>query len=293
VNRILVLGASGQLATHLRELLPEASYWGRAVFDLSKGNNLVERIRSYDPDFIVNAAGYTAVDQAESEPDAAWRLNAETPAMAARAAALLHVPFVHVSTDYVFDGAKNGAYAVHDTPHPINVYGKSKLAGELAVQMFAPRSWILRTSWVFSEFGSNFVKTILRLAKTRAELRVVSDQTGCPTYAGDLAKLIEQMIRHPDASQALPFGTYHAVGGPATTWCEFATNVIEHARRQGLLSSAPHVLAVKAAEYPTKALRPLNSLLAPSPTLQSAFSVHIDWTRALSHVVGRLSRLDT
>ena len=194
---VLVLGFSGQLATHLRELLPDADYWGKDTLDLRQPTKARAAIEAHQPSLIVNAAAYTAVDKAESERDAAWGLNAEAPAMLARAAAALDVPLIHISTDYVFDGTKEGEYEVGDACNPISTYGESKLAGELAVRSLCPRSWILRTSWVFSEFGLNFVKTILRLARERDELRVVSDQVGRPTYAGDLAALVVRMAAAP------------------------------------------------------------------------------------------------
>jgi dTDP-4-dehydrorhamnose reductase len=282
---ILVLGASGQVASHLRGLLRDAVYWGRQTFDLAGPSPLTVAIRELGPSVIVNAAAHTAVDQAESEADLAWRLNAEVPAAAARAAAALDIPFVQISTDYVFDGQKAGSYEVGDAVAPLNVYGATKLAGELATRTLCPKHWILRTSWVFSEHGTNFVKTILRLARTEPTLRVVADQHGRPTYAGDLARLIARLVAHDDdGAPALPYGTLHAVGGPATTWFGFAEAIVAEGSAQGLIDRRPEMVPITTAEYPLPARRPANSVLEPSADLAGA----LDWVAGLRTVVARL-----
>lgn len=285
--RVLVLGAAGQLASHLREHFPEADYWGRERFDLRNPAGLPAAIEQLRPSCIVNAAAYTAVDKAETERDVAWSLNAEAPAAAARAAAALDIPLVQVSTDYVFDGTKSGEYSVGDACNPLNAYGKSKLGGELAVQLLAPQSWVLRTSWVFSEHGANFVKTMLRLAATKPELRVVADQVGRPTYAGDLAHLIARIVRRQAVGDGLPYGTYHAVGGAAVSWHEFAQAILETAVSRRLLARLPLVTAITTSQYPTPARRPRNSVLAPSPELEALLEVELDWARGLERVVER------
>jgi dTDP-4-dehydrorhamnose reductase len=285
---ILVLGASGQLASHLRELLPDADFWGRNRLDLRDAAAVEPAIQSLSPSCIVNAAAYTAVDRAEAERDTAFAVNAEAPAAMARAAALLSVPLVHISTDYVFDGTKSGEYAVDDPCNPISVYGESKLAGELAVRQWSPRSWVLRTSWVFSEHGANFVKTILRLAGEREELRIVADQFGRPTYAGDLARLVVEMAQSASADARLPYGTYHAVGGPAVSWHEFAQAILDSAARQGRLLRIPRVIAIPTSAFPTPAKRPANSVLTPSPELRAGFDVTFDWGVGLDRAIERL-----
>lgn len=288
--KILVLGASGQLAMHLKELLPEAAYWGRGEFDLKNPAGLSTAIERFEPSFIINAAAYSAVDKAEVERDIAWSVNAEAPAMAARAAAALDVPLLQVSTDYVFDGTKNGEYSVGDACNPISVYGQSKLAGELAVRELARKCWVLRTSWVFSEHGSNFVKTIIRLAASKKELRVVADQVGRPTYAGDLAELVARMVTQGRVTaELLPYGTYHAVGGAVTSWHEFAQAIVRTAVREKRLTNTPPITAISTAEYPTAARRPANSALAPSVELRSAFGVDFDWARGLERAVQRMA----
>jgi dTDP-4-dehydrorhamnose reductase len=285
---ILVLGFSGQLATELRDLLPNADYWGKDKLDLTQPTNARAAIEERRPSVIVNAAAYTAVDKAESDRDAAWRLNSEAPAMLARAAATLDVPLVHISTDYVFDGTKDGEYEVGDRCNPINTYGVTKLAGELAVRSLCPRSWILRTSWVFSGVGSNFVRTILRLAGEREELRVVADQRGRPTYAGDLARLIALMVK-PDAGAArLPYGVYHAVGGGVTSWHGFAEAIVGAAVSQKRLARAPRIIPITTSEYPTPARRPHNSALLPSGELSSIFKPDFDWIRGLDLALRRI-----
>jgi dTDP-4-dehydrorhamnose reductase len=253
---------------------------------LAQPAGLVERICELRPSFIVNAAGYTNVDQAEIERDTAWRVNAEAPGELARAAALLDVPLLHLSTDYVFDGMKNGEYTPSDACRPVNVYGESKLEGELAVRRLAPRSWILRTSWVFSEHGTNFVKTIVRRAVDQQELRVVDDQFGRPTYAGDLARLVARIAE--DSAARLPYGTYHAVGGAVTSWHAFAVAIVTAARDGGRLAHPPRVSAISTAEYPTRARRPRNSALQPSAELLAHYGVELDWVRGLRSAIEHL-----
>jgi dTDP-4-dehydrorhamnose reductase len=287
---VLVLGASGQLATHLRELLPGAAYWGRSKLDLAQPANVRAAVEAARPSVIINAAAYTAVDKAETERDAAWAVNADAPAMVARAAAALGVPLVHISTDYVFDGTKEGEYEVADPCRPLSVYGASKLGGELAVRALSPAHWILRTSWVFSEFGANFVKTMLRLAGERDELRVVADQFGRPTYAGDLARLVARLVDR-GAEARLPFGTYHAVGGAPTSWHGFAEAIVAAGVRHKLLARAPRVTAIGTADYPTPAGRPGNSVLKPSGEGGVVLGVELDWLHGLDVAVRRLAKL--
>jgi dTDP-4-dehydrorhamnose reductase len=282
---VLVLGSSGQVATHLRALLPDATYCGRDSLDLGEPSLVAAAIEAMRPSAIVNAAGYTAVDKAEGEPALAWRVNAASVAAAALAATALDVPFVHVSTDYVFDGRKTSEYVEDDGTHPLGVYGATKLAGELATRALCKKSWILRTSWVFSEHGANFVKTMLRLAATRDELKVVADQRGRPTYACDLAAVIAALVRRPDR---LPFGTYNAVGGPVVSWHEFAEIIVGEAFERGLIAKRVPVRAISTAEYPTPARRPANSALRPNGELGRALGVAMDWRKGLTVALAAL-----
>jgi len=280
---IVVVGSTGQLARHLKDRLPTAVFLSRADADLADASALTGAVRAADPSVIINAAAHTAVDRAESEAELAWRINAEAPAALARLARERDIPLVHVSTDYVFDGSKQGEYVETDPVGPRSVYGATKLGGELALSAIHPRHWILRTSWVFSEFGTNFVKTMVRLAKERDELRVVADQRGRPTYAGDLADAIAALLREPSA---VPFGILHATGGPAVSWHEFATDIIGRACKRGLISKLPVIHAIPAAAYPTPAKRPLNSVLSPSAAL--ARIARFDWSAGLDRTLGNL-----
>jgi dTDP-4-dehydrorhamnose reductase len=285
---VVVLGESGQLATHIRELLPGATFLGRRTLDLAQIGVIGNVIAALRPTIIVNAAGYTAVDKAESERDLAWRINTDAVATVARVATALDVPLVHVSTDYVFDGRKSSEYDVTDALNPISVYGTTKAAAELAVRTLCPRAWILRVSWVFSEHGANFVKTVLRLAATRESLRIVGDQRGRPTYAGDLASSIAALLRTHETAQALPYGTYHAVGGPITTWHAFADVIVRRAHDNGLLSQRTPIEAITTAEYPTPARRPANSALKPSDELLRSFGISFDWQVSLDRALAAL-----
>jgi len=290
-SKVLVIGRTGQLAQHLQLLLPAATYWDRTRADLAQPEKLQAQIEAFAPTAIVNAAAHTAVDKAESERDLAWRVNAEAPAAMARAAASGNVPLVQVSTDYVFDGSGERAYRESDAVSPQNVYGVTKLGGELAVRALAPRHWILRTSWVFSEYGHNFVKTMVRLGKDRPELKVVSDQRGRPTYAGDLARLIVALLTNPGSVAP---GTYHA-GGPhrdgnaPVSWCEFAGAILSKAQARGLIAKQPALTGIPTSQYPTPARRPANSVLEPNVALHSGTAVEFDWQRGLDRVLEFLS----
>jgi dTDP-4-dehydrorhamnose reductase len=280
---VFVLGSSGQLAQHLRELLPAAVFWNRAEADLSAPEALERKVLQAQPTFLINAAAYTAVDRAESEPNLAWRVNADAPAALARASAELDIPLVQVSTDYVFDGRSDRGYLESDCVGPLGAYGASKLGGELAVRTIHRKHWILRTSWVFSHHGANFVKTMLRLAKDRDELKVVADQRGRPTHAGDLAAAIAALVRDPAGAA---FGTHHATGGRIVSWHEFATEIISRAHQIGLIAKTPAIRPIPTSEYPTPARRPLNSVLTPSPEL--ARLARFDWEPALDQTLAKL-----
>ena len=280
---VLVVGATGQLAQHLRELLPDAQFWSRSEADLAAPAELERKVLVARPTFIINAAAYTAVDRAESEPELAWRVNADAPAALARACATLDAPLVQVSTDYVFSGDRDRPYTEQDPVAPLGIYGATKLGGELAVRTIHRQHWILRTSWVFSEFGANFVKTMLRLAKERHELKVVADQYGRPTYAGHLAELIVNLSR---TRQTVPFGTYHATDGAAVSWHGFATRIITRAHQLGMIATQPVIHPIPSSSYPTPAKRPLHSVLTPSPALQQI--VRFDWESGLERTLSQL-----
>jgi dTDP-4-dehydrorhamnose reductase len=262
-HRVLVIGRTGQLARELaRTEWPQGwtmDFVDRTRIDLSKPDQAAETVAAISPTIVINAAAYTAVDKAEIEPDLAFAINGEAPAATAAACARLKIPFVTVSTDYVFDGTKVGAYVEEDPVSPLGVYGRSKEQGERLVR--AAHDWhlILRTSWVFSAFGTNFVRTMLRLTETHDHLRIVADQRGRPTSAADLARATvdaaAKLAADPDCA-----GTYHVANAGAMSWHGFAVAIFaEVARRGGRVPKT--IEPVTTAEYPTPARRPANSEL--------------------------------
>lgn len=257
---ILVFGGGGQLG---RELARLAAAQGvpftaldRSAVDIGEADAVARAIDAVEPSLVVNAAAYTKVDQAETEIAAAERTNAVAPGTLGAVCAAAGIPLVHISTDYVFDGQKDGPYHEDDPIAPLGVYGRTKAAGEESVRQAIAEHVILRTAWVYGEFGHNFLKTIVRLAQTRDELRIVADQQGCPTSTGDLATAILRVARHV-ADGATPWGTYHFTGAGITSWHGFAQRIV--ARQSALTGRNPPVVAIGTADYPTPARRPANS----------------------------------
>ena len=263
--RILVIGARGQVGWELTQRAPllghEVLAWDVAELDITDAAAVDRALAVSGAEVVINAAAYTAVDKAEQEPALAFAVNRDGPAHLAAACARLQIPLLHISTDYVYDGAKVEPYVEDDPTRPLGVYGASKLAGDEAVRQLLPRHLILRVSWVFGVHGHNFAKTILRLARERKELRVVADQYGCPTFAGDIADtLLELAGRIAEIDTRNAWGVYHYCGQPATTWHGFASAIVEMARaRESLPVRA--VTAITTAEYPLPAARPINSVL--------------------------------
>jgi len=256
-------------------------FLGRDLADLSELATCAAAIQARRPQAVINAAAYTAVGRAEEDEDTARRVNAEAPGAMAEACAALGIPFVHISTDYVFDGAGEAPFAPGDATGPLGAYGRTKLAGEDVVRDAGGVYAILRTSWVFSAHGGNFVKTMLRLGETRDALNVVDDQIGGPTPAGDIAAacltIAEALKADPGKS-----GTYHFSGAPDVSWAGFAREIFAQAGRDVTVTGIP------TAEYPTPAPRPLNSRLDCSAT-QAAFGIaRPDWKSGLSHVLATL-----
>ena len=249
---ILVFGRSGQLAQELRRQA-DVTALGRGQADLSQPGAAEAAIRAHAPRAVINAAAYTAVDQAEEDEAAALRLNAHAPGEMARACTDLGIPFLHVSTDYVFDGAGHSPWRETDPVAPLGAYGRTKLAGEEAVRAAGGNHVILRTSWVFSAHGANFVKTMLRLSDTRDALTVVADQIGGPTPAADIAGTLLSMAGQMEAGHV--GGTYHYGGQPAVSWADFARAIFAQAGRTVEVTDIP------SRDYPTPAARPLNSRL--------------------------------
>lgn len=251
--RVLLIGAYGQLGRCLLDRVP--AEWillacGSAELDITDRPAVERVVKKFRPDVIINAAAYTAVDKAETDRIRAMKVNAIGPENLAIAAHQQGARLIHLSTDYVFDGSKKTPYTESDLPCPINFYGLSKWEGEKRVFSVLPDAVVIRTSWVFSEYGANFVKTMLRLAETRSEISVVNDQFGCPTYAGDLAQAIITL-----ASRAEAAGVYHYCGDVAVSWCEFAQAIFVAAQRDVL------VKGIGSAQYPMAAARPANSVL--------------------------------
>ncbi|UXY15544.1 dTDP-4-dehydrorhamnose reductase [Chitiniphilus purpureus] len=288
---ILVTGARGQVGFELQRslaMLGKVMAVGREDCDLADADvidALLERVR---PDIIVNPAAYTAVDKAQSEPALAQAINATAPALlgawAARHGALL----VHYSTDYVFDGAKDGCYTEDDTPNPQSVYGQTKLAGEEAIRGSGCRHLILRTSWVFGAHGGNFLKTVLRLARERDHLSIVADQHGAPTPASLIADVTAQILRqYALIPQGFPFGTYHLVAEGDTTWHGYAQAVLEAAIDRGWQFKLPgHAITpIPTSAYPLPAPRPANSRLS-THKLQAAFNLTLPhWRDGVAQVL--------
>ncbi|MER8749861.1 dTDP-4-dehydrorhamnose reductase [Mesorhizobium sp. M1050] len=290
--RVVVTGREGQVAASLleagrRRAGVEVVAIGRPELDLARPEMVIEAIAAAKPDIVVSAAAYTAVDQAEDEPDLSFAVNAVGAGKVAEAARRLGVPIIHLSTDYVFDGSKDSAYVETDATAPASVYGASKLAGEQAVASANPRHLILRTAWVYSPFGKNFVKTMLRLAADRDEIAVVADQWGNPTSALDIADAILHAAAqlHDDKSVSAP-GIYHLAGTGEANWSGFARHILDTSRVSG--GPWARVRDIATMDYPTKARRPANSRLS-SAKFASAYGWDApDWRKSTETVVRRL-----
>jgi dTDP-4-dehydrorhamnose reductase len=290
--RIVVTGREGQVARSLLERGPvfghEIVPLGRPLLDLSgEPASIVAALESVRPHAIVSAAAYTAVDKAESEPEIAFAVNADGPAAVAQAASSLGVPLIHLSTDYVFDGSKASPYAEDDPPAPASVYGASKLAGEQAILSAHANSAVLRTAWVYSPFGANFVKTMLRLAGDRDEVRVVADQVGNPTSALDIADAVLAVAANLLSSdEPAQRGLFHMAGTGEGSWADFAEEIFAASAAAG--GPSAHVTRIGTADYPTAARRPANSRLSCSK-LDRAHGVRLpDWRSSTGEVVARL-----
>ncbi len=283
--RILIAGKNGQIGWELQRTLGalgEVTALGRAEMDLAKADAVRARIREIKPDIIVNAAAYTAVDKAESEPDLAMAVNGVAPGIMADEAKRLGALLVHYSTDYVFDGTKSSPYTEEDVTNPLNLYGKTKLAGERAISASGADYLILRTSWVYSARGKNFLLTILRLATERPELKVVSDQWGAPTWARDIATTTARIL---DGSKEK--GLFHLSASGATSWFGFASEI---------LRISGHTLPIRpipSAEYPSPAARPANSVL-DNTKFRTSFGLELPtWQSSLKHCLAEYSHPHT
>lgn len=279
--RVLIFGRSGQVSRELARLTwpaqVEVVQLERDACDFSRPSTIAAAIEPIAPDYVINAAAYTAVDRAESEPELAMTVNGEAPGEIARVCGRIDAALVHISTDYVFDGRKTGAYSERDPVCPISTYGRTKEAGEAGIRSELARHMIVRTSWVFAGHGANFVKTMLRLGAERPELRVVSDQHGAPTSARDIAAALKELILARAEGRG-DWGTFHFTSREPTTWYGFARAIIEEAG----LASPPKISPITTAEYPTPAVRPANSVLDCSRIQQEFAISQPSWRDALS-----------
>ena len=296
---LLVTGANGQLGQCLADQLKAQNIshtlLSRQDADINDTVVLEQIITSKGVTAIINAAAYTAVDKAESEPELAKRVNVDGPTALAKLSARFDIPLLHVSTDYVFDGNSKTPYVETDETGPTGVYGQTKLDGELAIQRHATKYIIMRTAWVFSEYGNNFLKTMLRLAKERDTLGVVADQIGCPTYAGDIAKAliaIASQLHRTENGQGQQvdsrYGIYHYAGDEAVSWHGFAMAIFEQAQQCAVLEKMPIVNAIATEAYPTAAKRPAYSVLSTGK-IERDYAVNAsDWRAANSKLIAVL-----
>ena len=290
--RVLVAGRIGQIATELVARLPAAGHAVVALeppeLDITDAASIARAFAAHRPEALVNAAAYTAVDRAEEERDLAFAVNATGPGLLGAAAARAGIPVVHYSTDYVFDGMKGAPYTEDDAPNPAGVYGASKLAGERALHAANPRSTTLRTAWVCSPHGANFVKTMLRLAAEREELRVVADQHGAPSFADDLADAAVALLPRLAAAKAgdAGFGVFHLTGAPHTTWHGFTQAILAGAAARG--RRVPRLLRITTAEYPTRARRPADGRLDCSHAARVLGIRAADWRASLDRCLDAL-----
>ncbi|WP_461516530.1 dTDP-4-dehydrorhamnose reductase [Porticoccus sp.] len=284
--KFLITGGEGQLGRCLVDCLSKTDHefvaLGKGELDITDAQAVMAVVEGCHPDVIINAAAYTAVDRAETEPDLAWRINGEAVAHLAAAANAVGALLVQVSTDYVFDGQSSRPYLETDPVNPSSVYGVSKRAGEKQTEK-ANHFLIVRTAWVFSEYGNNFVKTMLRLGAESEVLSIVADQRGTPTYAGDLAYALIKM-----SEAGLSAGIYHFSGGKSCSWFEFATAIFQAAHTVLPKFRVPKLVPITAAAYPTPASRPMYSVMDDSKLKDACPACLSDWQIALDIVVSRL-----
>jgi len=280
--KILICGQHGQVSRELQQRLQglgELIVLGRDQLDLANAEQIRQQVRAHRPSLIINAAAHTAVDQAESEPDAAFAINAIAPGIFAEEAKALGIPLIHYSTDYVFDGSKPAPYTEADKPNPLGVYGQSKLAGEQAIAAVGGQYLVLRTSWVYSNHGNNFLLTMQRLLQEKPQMRIVADQIGAPTWAGSIANSTLALIERWQAGTAGEWGVYHLTAQGETSWFGFAEAIGEHLRKQG--KACAELEAIPSSAYPTPAQRPLNSRLDCSRLQQQWHVSQPQWQDAL------------
>jgi len=286
--KMLLVGKNGQVGSSLVDQLNTLTditllALDRVQLDITDATKVDQLVAEFQPDIIINAAAYTAVDKAEQEQKLAYAINRDGPCNLAVAAQKVDATIIHISTDYVFSGDKSGSYSETDDTQPQGEYGRSKLAGEKAVAAACAKHVILRTAWVFGEHGNNFVKTMLRLAKTRDTLAVVADQFGGPTYAGDIASAIVSIAKQI-ASNNPAYGIYHYSGFPQVSWHDFAQSIFTIAQNQGFLNQAINVNKISTQDYPTPVKRPANSRLNCDKIHKTFGIQQSDWQTALKRI---------
>lgn len=290
--RILVAGGQGQVGSALATLGAEEGLdlvaLGRSELDITDATSIAAVFDKYKPGILINAAAYTAVDKAESESELAYTINETATALLADACTVANIPMLHISTDYVFDGSKEGLYTEADPVNPLAVYAKSKEAGERALRERVERHIILRTSWVFGVQGNNFVKTMVRLAKDRDRLTVVADQSGGPSSARGIASVLLAIAVQYETEGDVAWGTYHYCQKPYVSWYQFAQVIIERATNMGLVDYPVEVDPIQSSEFPTPVTRPLNSRLDVSKYESYFKQLTTDWGDDLNRVLENL-----
>ncbi len=291
MKKVLLIGAKGQVGQELQVTLPqlgEVISIGREELDLTNSEKISQLIREIHPDYLVNAAAYTAVDKAETEPDLAYSINAIAPKIMAESAEKIQAKFLHISTDYVFDGRKNTPYLETDLTNPLGVYGQSKLRGEEEIKTVNSQAIILRTAWVYGSYGkSNFVKTMLRLGKEREELKVVVDQVGSPTLSKDIATAITHLLINVDN----PAGIYNFTNSGVASWFDLTKAIFEEAKISGIPLKIQRVIPITTAEYPTPAVRPAYSVLSGQKISQQLGYIPPYWRDSLKAMLNQLFNL--
>ncbi|MDJ0540949.1 MAG: dTDP-4-dehydrorhamnose reductase [Microcystis sp. M53603_WE2] len=291
MKKVLLIGAKGQVGQELQVTLPflgEVISIGREELDLTNSEKIGQLIREIHPDYLVNAAAYTAVDKAETEPELAYAINATAPKIMAESAEKIQAKFLHISTDYVFDGRKNTPYLETDLTNPLGVYGQSKLRGEEEIKTVNSQAIILRTAWVYGSYGkSNFVKTMLRLGKEREELKVVVDQVGSPTWSKDIATAITQLLINVDN----PAGIYNFTNSGVASWFDLTKAIFEEAKISGIPLKIQRVIPITTAEYPTPAVRPAYSVLSGQKISQQLGYIPPYWRDSLKAMLTQLFNL--
>lgn len=284
---IWLIGNRGMLGIEVEELLKKHKI-NYVASDQEVDITNIDELREFSADkhitWIINCAAYTAVGKAEDEPDLAFKLNAAGPLNIAKIAIAKNAKLIHISTDYVFDGAKEGAYTEEDTPNPINIYGASKYKGELNIQENLGEYFIIRTSWLYGKYGNNFVKTMLQLFKKNDDISVVDDQWGSPTYAGDLAALIVQIISHNSSA----YGIYNFTNEGRINWFIFASRIYKQAQALGLINRHVQLRPTNTNHYRTKAKRPLNSYLSKEKVIGTFDAKLTPWGKSLVELINRL-----